>query len=321
MPTLLTAFPTLSKSIRVKTGYYSAKYSFSYHRNGELFPLESQPTTDVSTSSNVTVLKLMDSNAVWHPDLFDLSILCKCSVNSPVFLFGPNGIAPKNSTIGVAIQWTAKGSSVRGIQPIGVLKLNDKVPVLIEGDVSFPSKVLKGLLSLKVIYYLKEVKSIEKNERHLANIPGTILGELDETRVLIDGNGSVFPIVETSAPGEPLWWVDCNWNDPREDSFTEENFCIHLNTAHKDYPSLNENEGLSNSPLLAEIIATSLQMLITNVLSDQTAAEDTKKGHNLEAGSISAVIHYFMQTFDWNTDINSPEKMAISIRKDLMRRL
>ena len=56
---------------------------------------------------------------------------------------------------------------------------------------------------------------------------GTILGVLDETKVIIDGNGSLFPIHMVSNLTEPLWWVQCNWEDPTQDSFTDDNF-LHL---------------------------------------------------------------------------------------------
>ena len=145
------------------------------------------------------------------------------------------------------------------------------------------------------------------------------MGILDETRVIIDGNGSLFPIHEISSPNEPLWWVRCEWEDPLEDSFTDDNFCIYLNTAHKDFATLNVNEGLKNSALLMEIICGALQTLIMKVLNDDTARDATIRGAGIQQGSISSMVNYILHTFQINYDQNNPENLAIDVRKAMMK--
>ena len=54
----------------------------------------------------------------------------------------------------------------------------------------------------------------QREEMHLAQYPGTILGDLDRFKIVIDGRGSMFPILEIREPSQPLWRVECNWSDP-----------------------------------------------------------------------------------------------------------
>lgn len=319
---ILNSFPIITREIRTKIGYGASTYSFSFDFNGTRFPLESS-STEGSLNSNTNraeVLKMEDPNGRWHPRSNNLNVDAMCVINAPRFLFGSKGVAAVKSTIGIGILWTAKDAGIRGVFPIGEIKSTDNGPVDITGSVTFQPHTLRGILSLKTILYLKDAGDAAEDEKYLANRPGTILGTMDETRVIIDGKGSLFPIIETNSPGEPLWWVKCEWTDATQDSFSD-NFSIYLNRANKNYPSLNENDGLKKSPLLQEIIAGALQILITNVLSDTAVCTDTINGQNLAPGSVSAVVNYFLHSLDVDTNINDPQGMALQLRRSLFGRL
>ncbi len=318
MPAYLSAYPKLTNELKKKTGYNIATYRFSYTRNGEEFPLEEESVVENSTGSSVAISKLIDKNATWNPEYYGLNVTSTCVIQTPIFLFGKKGIIADDGELGVAIMWTSKDSNARGVQPIGFFR-KSTIPQTIEGTLSFSPHIIRGTVSLKTIFYVQDPGHIPTTQSYLANKTGMILGELDETRIIVDGKGAVFPIVETDSKGEPLWWVECNWSDPTVDRFEEENFCIYLNTAHKDYPTLNENQGPKNSPLLADIIASALQILISKTLLDDTSG-NTISGLGIEEGSISSVVRYFINTFGLNVHSNNPERLAVSIRKDLMNR-
>jgi hypothetical protein len=322
MPVILSAYPELTNELRVKTGYNTNVFDFFYDSNGEIHQLDKADVMTVSNLSKVQTLKLSDPLGVWHPETYNLKIQCKCIINAPVFLFGPDGLAArKGGKIGIALIWTAKDASVRGTAPLGELDSETTGPVQIENTLVYKPHKLRGTLSLKTVLYLKERGRPSGEEFHLADDPGCILGVLDETKIIIDGKGSVFPVVETNAPARPLWWVSCNWQDALDDSFTEDNFALYLNTGHKDFPALNANAGLANSPLLAEIVASALQILIVKVLNDPSAAQDTINGTNITKGSIASVVHYLLQTLNCGTSTNNPDGMAVLIRESLSGRM
>lgn len=317
MTVLLEAFPKMSHDLLVKTGYSSAVYQFYYRYHGEERQLEA--TTSDTSTSKASVLQLTDPACHWHPDTCNLIIRGKCVMNVPGFLFGEKGLAASDGgIIGIAVSWMNPDASQRGVVPVSEITKGSPAPCEINGEIVFQKEQLRGTLILQTILYLKKKGKSEGLEIYQASEEGTVLGVLDETRVIIDGNGSLFPIHEVSAPNEPLWWVRCEWNDPLEDSFTDDNFCIYLNRAHKDYTALNVNEGIKNSALLMEILSSSLQLLIMKVLNDETAKEATLQGNVIE-GSVSAMVNYFIRVFDIGYDIDYPETLAIDIRKALAK--
>ena len=316
----LDAFPKMTNNLSKMIGYSTEGFKFGYHYKGEIRGLKAEPA-DTSTSK-CTVLKISDQVAQWNPEENNLYVDYRCSFRSPKFLFGEQGLAALNgSQIGVALLWLNPDGNQRGAEPIGEIYSNVNKSYSVSGRVFFSEKQLKGTLELQTVLYLKKRGLPNNKEKHLAALEGTIFGIIDETRIIIDGNGSIFPVHEVKSLNEPLWWVMCDWEDPRTDRFTDENVCLFLNTAHKDYPSLNINEGMKNSPLLTEILCSALQIIITKVLNDDVAKSDTIQGSNLEEGSISSMVHYLLNTFEINYSKDNPETTAIDVRKAVMRML
>ncbi len=319
MAIVLEAFPKVSRELVLKSGYISTKYVFSFMDNGEKRELKSSPTD--SSTSKMTVLKLEDPGCKWHPENYELMVECKSIINTPSFFFGRDGVAADDGVIGAAIMWMAPDASVRGVEKIGEFSKKTTGPCEISGKVLFRSQLLRGTVLLQTILYLKNPGRASKQEKHLAQFTGTILGVLDETKLIIDGNGSMFPIHTVPSATEPLWWVTCNWEDPTQDVFTDDNFCLYLNSAHKDYGSLNANDGIKNSPLLMEIICSAIQLLIIKVLNDDVYKDATIKGTDLRPGSISSVVNYLIHAYNLKYDHDNPEALAMDIRRSIMKDL
>ena len=100
----LDAFPKMTRSLYVKTGYSSGVFKFNYYYKGEMRSLKAE-ATDTSTSK-CTVLKLSDQVSQWNPEENNLFVEYNCSFRSPQFLFGEQGLAALNgSVIGGALLW------------------------------------------------------------------------------------------------------------------------------------------------------------------------------------------------------------------------
>lgn len=310
------AFPTLSQEMIKKSGHIDTNYKFLFLDNGIERELKAAQTE--ASNSKVSILKLEDEAGHWHPDTHELTIECTSYMTCPVFFFGPKGIIPRKGTLGVAIRWMAPETSVRGVKDLGEITLHSDTSCGVSCRIAFPRRLLRGELILQTILYLKNRGAVAADEKHLAAFTGTVLGVMDVTKIIIDSNGSMFPIHTVNNPTEPLWWAKCEWEDPTEDAFTDDNFCLYLNAGHKDYALLNANEGIKNSPLLMDIICSALHMMIIKVLGDDNYSSDTINGNNLKQGSISALIHYYIRVFGWDYEKEHPEKLAQSIRKSLM---
>ena len=322
MALILNTYPELGKELKSKIGYIDDVFDYEYEKDNELVPLEAKNVFAYASYGKLSTIQLTDPLAQWYPEKMNLIVNAKCVINTPLFLFGQNGLASKNGGIlGIAIQWMAKDANCRGIKEIGSVSRSSSAPTVITEKIVFQPHQLRGILTLRTVIFLKEVGSSDDSEFYLANTPGTILGVLDETKVIIEGKGSIFPVVDASDPGSPLWWVNCGWDDPTVDRFSEENFALYLNKSHNDYAFLNVNNGLSSSPLLKEIICSAVQILITKVLNDDVYREDTVNNTNLSEGSVSSVVYYMIKTMDCGTDIKRPEEMAKKIRESLSQRL
>lgn len=309
----LNLFPVIEKNLYEKIGYLSENYQFYYHKDGYSIDLDSE--ANELHGQTQSVIQLSDPNCQWHANSYDLCFKRKCNINNVKFLFGENGVAGEDAVLGIAIMWSSKTSSQRGIFDIGQIQVNEPKRTL-DIEASFSPGQLKGSVCLETIIYLK--KSSQTQGDPFAKSTGTILGTLDDTTIIIDGNGSVFPIVEVKEPSQPLWYVVCSWSDPLVDSFDEDNVKLCINASNPSFNLLKLEDGLRESPFFVEVLAGAMQTIVLNVMSSRYW-EEIVRGENLEDGSIGQAINYFITTFGWET--SSPERLALSIRKDFEARL
>jgi hypothetical protein len=306
----LNFYPVLTQELIDKVGFQASDYHFKYTESENEFELDAvQAGEHANLSTNILI---RDDRCVWTADTHNLCFSRVLTLNNPKFLFGEKGVAVSNAELGLALQWTSKTSNQRGIKVISSFRKDTESPYTTEFESYFPPGHLKGTIDFQIILYIRKPGKSAKKEEHLANSSGVILGVLDEYTVIIDGSGSVFPIVEVYEPSQPLWWVNFNWGDPMTDSFDDENIRICVNKAHRSYELLNTEAGLKESPFLVEVIASSLQLIISK-LKESEFWEGIVKGEGFEHGSIAQAVNYFITTFQWDT--SSPERLALSIRK------
>ncbi|MCA1063881.1 hypothetical protein QTG56_01465 [Rossellomorea sp. AcN35-11] len=307
MTTSILFHNVLSEDTFDKIGFSSQPFNASYlneeyeevHMSVEL--IEGQENT----------YEIVDPKVHWDPEKHDLNLQQDIGIQNPSFLFGEHGIVEAGAKLGVAFRWFSKDSSQRRVSHVGVITFDKYSHLELEIDVNIPKGTFRGRVTFEVILYLLEAGDYG----HV--VPGTVLGTLESTQMLFDGESSLFPIVEVKDPSKPLWWVTCDFDDPLYDQFSEENVSIVLNTGHKLSRNLKIEKGISSSPLLVEIIASGLQIIIEKV-KGMGEWEQILSGES-EHGSIGEAIYYFVNTFGWDTA--SPEKLARSIREDFDKRL
>jgi len=234
----------------------------------------------------------------------------------PSSLFGPTQLVNADAELGIALQWMSKQSSQRGI--IALATITDTTPndMIIPIDYYFQKDKLFGEVYISLVIYLKKVSC--NTMRGQAQLPGTILGELVEWVFILDGSGSTFPIVIVNEPDKPLWYVDFNYSEPLVEPFDKEYITIYLNKAHVAFPSIQKPKTKIDQALYVEFLAGALQLILQNLM-ECTDWQDIKEGKNCEEGSIGQVMHYFKTTLNW--DFDTPEKLAMSLRKDLEPRI
>lgn len=306
----ISFFPLLNSNQLNRIGFEASEYGFLYTYEGDTRLLNSNSLEEKRSSSDF--IKIIDEHGEWTPDKHELSYRKTITINNHRFLFGENGVSCKDATLGIAIGWTSKTSNQRGIEIVGYFDSNEEYVNYHYEGVFLPGTI-KGKITFEVILFLAESGNPGLNESHLANKSGMVLGSLEIVNIFIDGDGSMFPIVEVQEPSQPLWWVNCDWIDPTTDSFTEENVKICLNRSHAAYRAMFSNN-VMNSPLLLEIVASSISIILLK-LKDGEYWEEILSKSNFEIGSIAQAAIYFIETFD--LEMNSPEKLALTIRNGL----
>lgn len=313
MATNVSTFPVLNNQLRTRMRYTVMDgYDFYYVRDSQEYTLSSQ-----EVGLGQLKHKIVDEEGIWNPDDYNFCMRRNYSLQNYKCLFGENGLACSNAVLGLALVWTSADSKQRGAVEIGEIH-NDSTPLEFRLAYEFKRAQLRGMIDFSTVLYIKHVGTPGFTEGHLANMYGCLLGELDRYQIQLDGNGSVFPIYEISEPGQPLWYIKCDWDDPTYDQFSD-SLSIFINTAHKNYKYLDKTKRIFNSQLLSEVMASALCTLILKLKSDNAYWDNTVTGHNLQPGSVSAAVNYFIKTLEW--DISTPETLSISVRKYLDQRV
>lgn len=280
-------FPRVTDELVGKLGVDSSDYLFSYY-------LEDHPV-ELSFIRKRGLFAVEDPSEVWKISEDGLRVQKSVSIDHPEKLFGKKGVAPAESYLAICILWTNRRLSQTGV--IHAARADYDRGVHLDFDHMFEPGTLCGDLSLDLVVYLKEpAVVVSSDELHLMNEAGAILGSLEEqTDITFDNNCMEFPIGEVHRPGEPLWWMSfSSWTDPREDSFSEENIQLILNTAHKDCPEI-KNGKTTRQDVLLEVLAGAFFSIFEKVreMDDAEIWSNMKDDTGLQPGSICGVLHQF----------------------------
>ena len=306
-------FPSLNEDHLNKIRFQKTKYMFFYtDKEGEEHELSDEP---VEALSSIYCIK--DEHGDWNQDKHNIGFRRKYCLRTFQTLFGEDGIACENATLGIAIVWTSSDSKQRGVIPVGTFKVNDK---MMEAKVEqlFGEAQLRGQVDLTTVIYIASAGIPDENEEHLANSNGYILGKLETFTVKLDGRGSSFPIFEVAEHGQPLWYVKCDWIDPTTDSLAD-SVSINLNTAHKSYKYIDRKQNTFNGQLLAEVMSSAISIIVEKIRLQSVYWDQIMNNDNLEEGSVGQAIYYFSETLEW--DLSTPESVSVSTRKFFEQRM
>lgn len=306
-------YPSLNEEFINKIRFQKQKYMFFYtDKNDDEYELLDEPTEAFSSKYCIK-----DENGIWTQDDNNLGLRRKYCLRTFQCLFGPKGLACQNAKLGLAIQWTSPNSRQRGVIRIGEFCSTDQI-IEAEAEKIFGKAQLRGEVTFTTILYIAKAGEPNENESHLANTNGYILGELDSFIIKLDGSSSAFPVYEVAEPGQPLWYIKCDWLDPTVDSFSD-SVSINLNTAHKNYAFIDRNEKVFDSQLLAEIMASAIMLIIEKVRLEPGYWDQIMQGDNLETGSVGQAIYYFMDALEW--DLSTPDSVSLCARKFFDQRM
>ena len=313
-------YPFLNDTEKYGLKILSKGWSLFYHRDkNEIAKLEYKPAEFENN------LNCVETDGVWNPDYHDLCLSNRIVITHFRGLFGPSGIACHDAKLGVSVNWSSADSRQRGALKTSTFGISDddfyteedRTSAEFDIALEFPSAALRGDVSFSVVLYIADAGTPRSNEKHLANEPGIILGEISSFTLRIDGTGSLFPVYEVYDKDKPLWYVSCDWLDPVSDSFAD-SVSISINKAHKNYRYINQADKAFCKQLLVEVMSAAVCSIVEearrSVYWDQIIGEEVP-----ERGSVAEAIRYFQDTLGWN--LSSPLSASESARGFFDRRM
>ena len=306
-------YPFLSDELAKKVRFQKSRFSFFYtDRNNEEHELIDEPLEALSS-----IYCIKDEDGEWDQDQNNFGFRRRYLLRTFQCLFGDSGVVCKNAVLGMAIIWTSSDSKQRGVIPVGTFTNNDQIMEAV-AEKTFGQAQLRGRVDFSTVLYIAAPGEPDQTELHLANTTGYVLGELDSYTIKLDGKGSTFPVFEVYAPGQPLWYVQCDWIDPTQDLFSEY-VSINLNTAHKNYRFIDRKQPTFNSQLLSEVMAGAISIIVEKVRLQSAYWDQIINNDSLEEGSVGQAIYYFSDALEW--DLSTPESVSLCARKYFDQRM
>lgn len=262
----------------------------------------------------------------WSPDEHPIIIRGECYIKNPKVFFGEGGIAKPSSVLGVSLIVTSPDSSQRCAIPFSGSVVDSEDPISLKLDSVLDRGTYRGRISLETVLYLKRSVTGTKDSTY-ASESGFIFGTISEKPffIFLDESSLEFPIREGKFNEKSLWHLDCNWDDPRQDRFDSNNVALYFNTKHPEYPNLHLHEENKNMLLMAEIISSAISQIILKIKyeggGDMEYWRDTVSGNldTLKEGSISSIIFYMLDSFDWPYE--NVTALCKAIRSDVYQRM
>ncbi len=304
-------YPKLTDELKNACGLSVDKYVFTYEYQDKYYGLKQK--------GNNTV-KISDPLEIWGIETEGISFSKTVSIAYPHLLYGANGIACKNASIGVCIMWTNKTLTQTGcILPESDVETN--TGRICTFNYTFEPGTIKGDLELSVIFFLKEkANNILPGEERLNNEEGVEIGEIET--VVLDFNSIYmeFPIEEYNSANEPLWWVYFSeWEDPKVDLFDRENICLYLNPYYSACPMVGEE--IKNLDLLIDILATTYLLVFNKISENSDDMKATQQNLGLENNSICSIMYQFIESCKEPLHFESQEALLRSLEINIRKML
>lgn len=243
------------------------------------------------------ILTINEYEPMWSPSENNLEVNQVFSIENPSELFGENGITMPTNKIGIGAHLHSKTSNFQKTLNVGTIK-NVKESVEIRFTHNFPISSLRGNLDIDFFIYLKE-----NNENYFkhANKVGMRLseGNISTIELVIDGDGSAFPMSEFEDKEGPLWKIEKNWVEAHIDTFDSSNVNLSLNTAHPLFKQIKIGKSPMSRAIMGDIMVQAMSMIIQEViLIERVSIEDTS---DALPDSIAMAVGYWISTFEIDT--------------------
>ena len=302
----LSLFPTLTDKLLKKIGLTIPTKLSCFH----VFNDEEREFQYDETGDSVSMI-----SPGWDPETSAMGIRAKYKIMNPNMLFGKDGLACQDSTIGFAILWKAKDSRQRGAIHIGSLKHGSREAIIELDKHLFDKGQFRGKLLLETVIYLEAAGIPKYDEAILSNIPGTVYGIIDKLEVHFDGSGAICQTYINPVAGGPLWKISCEFDDPLSEDFYE-SIIIETNPLNPGYKYIDPSSDSYNPEMLREVLAEQMSTILLTIKMKCSKEEwnDIVDG-NADKDSIGDITLSLMRE---GIDLSTPTACAESMRRYIL---
>lgn len=304
----LSLYPKLTEKLRENANINTRLYNFSFTKNGNLNEIILEKRDDDE------IIVLDDINRVWNVNYDDLIISKKIQIENSKVLFGSQGIAPQQSKIGIAVKQTSSFSKKTRVFSLGSFSVEDD-NVDIATEIRFEPKELRSSIKLTIFLYIGEISNdIDSDEIYLSNVQGSEIGLIEESKIILEGNASSFPVIEESLENGPLWRIVNNCTD-LDDNFND-NVALCINNKHADYRRLSPLDSKMFDKFLLDEITISFITILTLIAKDMGFFDRGSKNNDYQEASLGSLISYYTTAFSIQSESIQEihEKVSVGIR-------
>lgn len=304
----ISLYNKLTSSSIQKIGLEISKPKISYISNNEY-----QEILLDDEFENILTINKYDS--MWSPLEHDLEISQVFSFKNPSLLYNENGVTLPGNKIGLAVRINSKSSCFQETVDIDVIPN-------IDGDVSihffhrFLRSSLRGEVELNFFIFLKECNVY--SPKHASKVGMSLSdGYIESLAIIVDGEGSVFPMSEFNDKNGALWQLDINWVEASLDTFDASNVNLKLNISHPLFEKVKSGKHLVSKALMGDIMIQAMSMIIQQVvIVEGCSLDDLSESFS---NSILSVVAYWVSTF--NIDTSSLSSITNSMNQYWDRRM
>lgn len=296
----ISLYKQLTDELLEKVGIFPIETIFSYDKDGkdQIIPLDDE-------YENIFTVNKYDSE--WNPADNELRIEQSFRIKNPSFLYGYEGLTVGENLIGLAVHIHSRKSNFQKTIKISTIK-NVSYPLKITFYGDFEAGSLRGDVELDYFLYLDK---IEKTIPTQATEIGMVLSSyISSTNIIVDGDGSVFPMSEFHDPKGPLWKLEQNWADPLYDSFDISNINLKLNVAHPLFKNIKDGKTKMSQLMMIDIMVQAMALIIQQVNINREISEEEL--NDATPDSILSAVSYWISSF--NVDTTSNTTIANSLR-------
>lgn len=281
-----------SLGIRVSRQYF-------YFADGEKKTINEQP---FQNDNSKNVFQLIDDDYEWNPKEQSLFLDISLKITDTSLLFGKDGFCSPDTILGIGLVWKPEKSRIKSCAKLGEISADDKTIDINRKDIELRN--ISSNVGFNLAIYVVKPSSNSVNP-FLANEEGMVLYSGRLWNIIIEGNGSIFPIYEINDEGGPIWSYYCDFVDIADDSFDLDHIKININKKHPAYNLLSPKSPTYSQEYVNEILSSALAMIIIDIRSKQENNLIDLEDDGTE-GSILNVMKYFSNTlkFKVNGDYN-----------------